>query len=827
MDLLYDFRHAVRLLRKSPGFLIVAVLTLSLGIGANTAIFSVARAVFLRSVQFPNPDRLMFLSRGYPGFPEGGGNFTNPAYRDMLQQTTSFESIAAFQEFGALALTDGSEPVRMTINYVTPNYFTMLGAKTAIGRTFRAEEDRPGDADLVVVISHAFWERQFGGARDIVGRTIHLNQQALMVVGVTEESFRDAPGEIDNGQAIDAWIPLGAAYRLTGYSRIDDRNGALLWGLGLMKRGVTERAAQADLDGLAKRLAQMYPGSDAGYTLVANPLKDRLVGMFYRPVWLLIGGSAFILLIGCANVANLLLARLSGRHRELAVRSALGASAGRLARQMLAENFVIVAMAALLGSLVAVWGVSALRTWGSVNLPSVIELGVDRWVLAGSLAASALTLALFGLAPALAGSRTDIRDALNQGGRQGSSMGRSKAAKLLIVSEVSLALMLLVGAGLLMRSFQRMVSVDYGFDVKNLLTLRLDLASDRYSDADARVRFAKQLLERLSGTGGIKSANVWGPGMPGRETWVIEGVAEGRNVDDPRNIVMSARHSVNPGALASMGIPLRRGRDFTWDDDASRPLVAIISESTAKAWWPGEDPIGKRFLPTNGQKLITVIGLTTDVHLQQRFEMSDAAIGIPPNGLGPQRDVYIPYAQRPNRALVITARYQGDAASIAHEVRSAVQSLDATIPLYEVATLEERLESQDQASLAVTFVTGAYALLALFLASLGLFGVLAHAVSRRTQELGIRMALGALPKDVLVMVMREGVGLTLAGIVVGGVGAALLTRVMSSLLFGVSPTDPAVYLAVSVALLGVAAAACFLPARRATKVDPMVALRAE
>ncbi|HEX8799224.1 MAG TPA: FtsX-like permease family protein, partial [Terriglobales bacterium] len=535
----------------------------------------------------------------------------------------------------------------------------------------------------------------------------------------------------------------------------------------------------------------------------------------------------FILLIGCANVANLLLTRLVARQRELAVRGALGASSRRLARQMLAENCMLGVMAMVLGVAIAMAGIQGLRIWGHTYLPSMIHLSLDRWVLAGSVLASTFTLLLFGLGPALTGSRVDLRDALSQSGRQGVSLRRRRAAKMLIVCEVGLALVLLVGAGLLVKSFYRLTTIDLGFNTKDLLTLRIDLNADRYTP-EVRTQFATELSEKLQALPGVKSATIWGPGMPGRATWVVNAIPEGRQPDDPRSIVMSSRHSVNPGALANMGIPLLRGRDVTWHDDLNAPLVAIVSESSARTMWPGEDPLGKRFMPIGkDQKFVTVIGVAADARLRQRLEMSDAAIGIPPGGLGPQLDVYLPYAQRANRAMVVAVRVRGDAGAITNAIRSVVLGMDPTLPVYDVALLDDRLAAQDGASRALTAVTGGYALLALFLASLGLFGVLAHAVSRRTQEMGIRMALGAKRGELLLMVLREGATLTLAGLIFGLVGAMLLTRVMSSLLFGVSATDPFVYVGISALLLTVALAACYLPARRATKVDPMVALRYE
>ena len=393
------------------------------------------------------------------------------------------------------------------------------------------------------------------------------------------------------------------------------------------------------------------------------------------------------------------------------------------------------------------------------------------------------------------------------------------------MSEVCLSLILLVRTGLLLKSFRRLTSINLGFNTDKLLTLRLDLNSNKYDLEETRSQFTKTLREKLDGLPGVASTTIWGPGMPGRETWVINAVPEGRDPNDPRDVIMSTRHSVNPGALANMAIPLLRGRDFAEQDNSRAPLVAIVSESTAKALWPGGDPLGKRFLPIGRKDWITVIGVASDVRLRQRLEMSDAAIGIAPGGLGPQLDVYLPYPQRPNRAVVLAVRVKGDATNVTNAIRSSILSLDSTLPAYDVALLQDRLAAQDDASKALTTVTASYALLALFLAALGLFGVLAHSVSRRTQELGVRMALGALPGDLLLMVLNEGVRLTTLGIAAGLLGAALLTRAMASLLFGVSTMDPEVYLTISVLLLIVAMSACYLPARRAMGLNPIVALR--
>ena len=571
----------------------------------------------------------------------------------------------------------------------------------------------------------------------------------------------------------------------------------------------------------------MYPDTDRGFGMVARPLQDVLVGEFYAPVWLLLAGSACILLIGCANVANLLLSRLIKRQKEFAVRSALGASPGLLVRQLLVENFLLTIAAAALGLLIAVWGVHALGAWAALNLPDFVHFRVDGWILAGSVVLSICTGLLFGMGPAVLSSRVDLREALNRGGRQGGDLGRRTGAPILVVAEVGLALVLLVGAGLLLKSFHRFTSIELGFHTHDLLTLRMDLRADRYAQPQARILFAQNLVHNLESLPGVESVTLWGPSMLGQATWVINSLTEDADPSDPRNIGMANRHSVNPRALANLGIPLLRGRDFTWHDAADTPRVAIVSESFVKTFWPGQDALGKRFRSSTNMDWITVIGVAANARHSQRFVLSDAANGIPPAALGPQLDVYLPYPQRANQALVVALRTKGDTVAMTGALRKALLAMDPALPTYDIALLDDRLAGQENASRSLTVLASIYALLALFLAAFGLFGVLAQAVSRRTNEIGIRMALGAHPRTILAMVLREGMRLTLAGITVGMAGAFFLTRVISSLLFGVSSGDPMVYLAIAMLLLAVAAAACWIPARRATRVDPMVALRCE
>lgn len=823
-----DLAYASRILLKSPRFTIAVVLTLAIGIASNTIIFSVAQSVFIRQMPYPDAGRLVYVSQVYPGYPVGGGQFSYPTFRDILLQNKSFDSLGAYQVTGPLALTDHGEAVRVAMTYCTPNYFTLLGVRTALGRVIQEKEDWVGGAEPVVVLSYSFWQRQFSGAPDIVGKTIHLNERPFTVIGVTARDFRDSLYEQEFGEEGNAWIPLGLAYTMTGYANPVDRRQGILWGIGRLKPGVNIADARADVEAMGKRLELTYPEEFRGFGLMARSLKDQLLGEFYSPVWILTAASVFLLLIGCANVGNLLLARLLSRQRELAVRAALGASAGRIARQLLSENMLLLFMAGVVGALLAVWGMGGLRSWGALHLPTVIQFEANRYALMAAIVISMVTGVLFGLAPALIGSKVELRDALNQGARQGQSLARRKSQKILVVAEVALALVLLAAAGLMLESFRKLASTDLGYKTKNLLTLRLDLRSAKYTDPEARGRFARTLVDALQRLPGVESVTLWGPSMLGHATWVYIGYPEGRSIDDPDARLMMGRHSVNPGALANLGIPLLAGREMRWQDSQEVPAVAVISESVAKKLWPGQNALGKRMQSATGNApWVTVVGIARDAHHAIRMDLNDAAAGARPSGLGPQYDVYFPYLQRPNQGMTAAVRTATDVQSISKELRDAVLALDPTLPVYDLALLDERLAQQVAPVRTIAVLSGAYALLALFLAAFGLFAVLAHDVSQRTREIGIRMALGAAPGGVLLLILREGLLMTLFGLVAGVCGSLLIARTMQSLLFGVSSTEPFVFGSIAALLGAVAVIACWIPARRAMRLNPLDALRQE
>jgi predicted permease len=824
-----DCWYAVRRLAKSPFFALFVVLTLSVGIAANTVMFSIADAVLFRSLPYPDADRLIWISHGVPGYPGGGATFSYPVYHDMVEQNTTFDTMAAYQGWGSLVLTGRAEPVRVVVNCVTPSYLTLLGARTEVGRLMRPEEDRVGSGDAVVVLSHSFWQRQFGGDPAIVGTNIHLNDKPFFVLGVTAADFRDSPNEQEHYEEVDGWIPLGLSNEMTGVANAADRGGTAIYTLGRLKPGVTLAHAREDLATINQRLTTTYPQTDVGFTLVARPLKDYLLGTLFSPTRILLVASFCLLLIGCANVANLLFARLLGRRRELAVRSALGASAHRLAGHLLIENAVLTALAGVVGFALADWGMSVFRAWAPMHLPPVVHIQARTWMLLASVGVSLVTGLCFGVAPALFSSRVNLEETLRQGGRQGQGLARRRGQKLLVVAEVSLALVVLVAAGMVVESFRRLASTPLGFESSNLLTLRVALPVAHYADDAARARFSRQLEEKLHGLPEVTSATLWGPSMLGRARNAYIAFPEGASADDPNARLLMDRFSVNPGALANLGIPLLRGRDITWQDRADTPAVAIISEGVANKLWPGQDPIGKRMRSATGfTPWVTVVGLARDSRQAQRFDLTEVTTGIaPPSGIGPQYDAYFSYLQRPSQVVTVALRVTSDVSTVSRELKTAVLSLDPQLPVFDLAMLDDRLAAQLAPVRLIAVLSSAYAGVALFLAAFGLFAVLAHDVGQRVHEMGLRMALGAQRRDVVGLVLREGIALTAAGLVLGVWLGDEVSKTIKDFLFDVNPSDPAIYAAIAAILTVVALLACWIPARRATRVDPIEILRGE
>jgi putative ABC transport system permease protein len=815
-----DVVQGLRSFARSPGFTLAALLTLAVGIGGTTAVFSAAEAIFLRPLPYPESDRLVFLSSSFPGNTNGSDNFSIPDFLDLQRASVSYDKTAAFYDWVGVALTGEGEPMRLTTNFVSADYFEIFGARAESGRLFTPEENPLPRAEPLAVISHACWQRVFGGDPSIVGRAVSLNETPVTIVGVMSRDFRDL--EETWRPQIDLWLPLAASDQLLRQEAMTGRERRLFWGVGRLRDGVTASAALEEATAISDGLAAAYPDTNAGYALHVLPLRDHFVGGLYSPVALLVAGAGVLLLICCVNVANLLLVRVGARRRELAVRAALGASRGRITRHLLVECAMLSAGGGLLGLLLSLWAVDLLATWDAIDLPPFLTIEANATVLLTSIAVTTATALLFGALPGLEGSRVDLRESLNHGARQTAGRRASYSRRALTVVEISLAVVLLAGAGLTARSFQLLVDTDLGFSTESLVTGRVDLRAERYAENDAMARFGRRIVEAARAIPGVRDAVVWGPGDLGGATWVMSVAPEGREIRGEEDIAMAHTHRTNPGALADLGIGLLRGRDMSWDDTAETPRVAVVSQSLADAFWPGEEAVGKRFWWQGRNEHVEVVGVAADAKHRVRFHPDAGALAF-----RPQLDVYMPVSQSPVRAVVLAVRTETGTAAAEPAMREALRHVDPDLALYDVRPVAERLRAQEGPSRAIATLMTAYAAAALLLAALGVYGVLSESVGQRTRELGIRMALGASRARILSLVLAQGVALVAAGIAVG-LGAALaITRLLSSVLFGVSAADPAIYASIVATLAVVALVACYIPARRATRVDPMTALRSD
>ena len=809
-QLIQDLRYAVRGLIKRPGFTFIAVMTLALGIGANSAIFSVVNGVLLRSLPLPDSQSLYAINRGAAIFNRYDAPLSYPQYEDVVQQTRSFQSIGAWVDSDA-NLSDSGRPERVMLRIVLPSLLPTLGVDTVRGRNFLPEETTKG-RDRVALITYGLWQRRFGGADDAVGKSVYLDNTEYQIVGILPRDFQfEAP--------VDLWVPL-----TTSDPEINVRNSHFLRVIGRLRPGVSEKAVAADLDAVAKyetdNFPDMFPAS-TGFAFRARPYLDSIVGDIRLPLYILLAAVGFVLLIACTNVANLLLAKAAPRQREIAIRSALGARSFHLLRQLLTESILLALIAGVIGVLLAAWGTSALVALSPDSLPRAREIGFDWRVVAFTGAIALTTGIIFGLVPALWGPRVELTDALKEGAR-GSTVGGGGLRKSLVVVEVALSVMLLVGAGLMLRSFSLLRSVNPGFRTDHALTLRVSLPVPEGritpADEDRFVSFFDRTLARLSELPGVTAAGATNMiPLDGNGTdRLIE--IEGYEPRDQSDMPDAQNRQATPGWFAAMGIPLVRGRFIERSDDEKAPRVLLVNEAFVKTYFPTSDPIGKRIRLgklTTDFPWGTIVGVVGDV---RGFALEEP----------PLPTMYWPVAQvRATPSLAIVVRTENDPAALAPAVRDAIGEIDKTQPIYEMQTLEQLVaKSLDQRRFTLTLML-LFGVIALVLSSIGIYGVMAFAVAQRTQEIGIRMALGASAIDVLKMVVGSGMLLALIGVAVGLIGAFALTRLMASLLFGVSPTDLVTFGLVTAVLLMVALLACYIPARRATKVDPLVALRYE
>jgi putative ABC transport system permease protein len=797
-----DLRYAFRQLIKSPGFAAVTILTLALGIGACTAIFSVVNAVLLRPLDYPDPARLVIIRETQlPEFPEF--SVSPPNYLDWEKQTKSYEHLAAYSG-SRVNLTGEGEPQQLVGIKATAHYFDVYGIKPALGRTFLPEEDAPGK-NHVVVLSYPFWQRVFGGASDVVGRPIQLNGESYTVVGVAPRGFGLA-------SKVDAWMPMAFEPKETAN---DNRGAHYLNVAGRLRAGVTVAQAEAELKVLAAQLATQYPDSNKGWGILMMPLQDYTVRDVRTVLYTLLGAVGCVLLIACANIANLLLARATARHREISIRAALGASRARLVRQLLTESVLLALCGGLAGMLLARWGLDALLALAPANLPRVSDIHLDGGVLVFSLALSVLTGLVFGIAPAWLAARADVNEALKQGSRgstEGGARGRLRSA--LVVIEVTLALMLLGGAGLLARSFMQLARVDPGFIPENATVLRLSLPQKKYALPEQQTAFANSLLERMKNLPGVQAAGLT-HSMPLVGDYVLGFNIEGRPAIAPSDLPSTNYYAVTPEYFRAMGIRLVRGRVFTAQDDAKAPRVAIINETMARQHFPNEDPIGKRINITNGPDTWReIVGIVGDI---KQYGVDKAT----------SSQSYEPFAQVPFSSLNVVIRTSGPPAALLSSIRPTVYAVDKDQPIGAIRPLEEIMaDSIARQRFAMTLLT-VFSLVALVIAAVGIYGVMAYSVVQRTGEFGIRMALGAQQSDVLRLVLTQGGKLVGLGLIIGLAATLAASHAMGSMLFNTSAQDPLTLTSITLLLGGVALVACLLPATRATKVNPIEALRVE
>jgi putative ABC transport system permease protein len=801
-----DLRYGLRMLFRNRLFTVVAVIALGLGIGANTAIFSVVNAVLLRPLPYEDSDKLVFVSEINQQL--GEFSIAYPNFLDWHEQNQSFEHLAVHRR-QSYTVTGGSEPVRVNGRQVSVDFFAVLRVKPILGNTFSTEDDKPG-ASPVAILSYGLWQRLFAGQADILGQTVILNAKPHVIIGVMPKGF-SFPRDVE------IWTPVGQQAALPGWMARANHPG--IFGIARLKQGVTLEQARADMTAISERIEQLYPNDVAGDRVSLQPYLERLTKDIKPSLLVLFGAVGFLLLIACANVANLQLARGGARQKEMAVRSALGASRLRIIRQLLTESAVLALLGGGLGLMLAWWGVELLISISPGDTPRLAEINLDARVFAFSLLLSILTGMVFGLAPALQASKTDLNETLKESLRGSSTgPGSQRFRNPLIIAEVAISLLLLVGSGLMIKSFVRLQEVNPGFNPDNLITFELSLPRAQYPDDQQMVNFYKEIGQRIKALPGVEQASL-ASGLPlgnnGNQTaFVIEGEA----LPDPDKVPASEVVIVTPNHFRTLGMRLLQGRDFDERDTRDSPYVTVIDETFARRYWPDGDAVGKQIRfggAGRDSRLAVVAGVVERVRMEGVDTDNDRV------------QSYFVFTQLTWNSMSVVARTSVDPISLANACRSEVQSVDKNQPVYNLRTMDQ-IWTESIASRRLTmFLLSAFAFVALLLATVGIYGVISYSVTQRTKEIGIRLALGAETGDVLKLILKQGLLLVLTGIALGLTAALVLTRWLEKLLFGVSPTDTLTFVAVSLILAVVGLAACLVPARRAARVDPMVALRYE
>jgi predicted permease len=810
---LQDIRYALRQLRRSPGFTIVAILTLALGLGANSAIFSVIDAVLLRPLPYHAPSRLVAVKPTEPGRRDDIG-VSYPTFLDWRSRNDVFDGLSVFRQ-DDFTLTGRGEAAHLTGAVVSASLFSVLGIPPAMGRNFILDEDKPSGTGLPIIVSHSLWQNRFGSDPKIVGQTLTLDGQTFAVVGVMPAGFQfpvqRTPVEFWTTIALDSQ-PVNGSPPMTA-----QRGAAYLDVIARLKPQVTLQTAHTEMAGIQTGLNRQYPENrPKGISLVLEA--DAVVGDMRLGLYILLGAVGLVLLIACANLSNLLLARATTRSKEISVRTALGATRWMIVRQLLAESVLLATVGAIAGLALAAWGIKFLTALAPADLPRITESGLNLQVLIFTALVALFTGILFGLVPALQAAKPELATSLKEGGRSGTeTLGRSRLRSVLIVAETALAIVLLVGAGLLLRSLVGLGRVDPGFAKDHVITFGLDLPG-RYGHPE-RVAFYRSLLEQIRATPGVRSASAAFPLPMSADDVNTSFDVEGRPMRQSERPVTTL-HIIDRDYFHTLGVPLLSGREFTPQDDAKGATpVVIISQRLAKQVFPGEDAVGRRIKPgissgDSGEPMRVIVGVVGDV--------KGEGVGAPAI-----LESYVPYAQLSFAPMSVLVRTQVPPGSMVPTLTGEVQSLDRTLPLLHVKTMDEYVDDSIVGTRFEAFLLGAFGILAFLLTAVGLYGVISYTVAQRTREMGIRLALGADRNAILAMVVKNGTLLAGAGVVIGLAAAFLLTRLMASLLFGVGPKDPITFFCVPVVLIMVAILASYIPARRAAKVDPMVALRYE
>jgi putative ABC transport system permease protein len=804
-NLWQDLRYGARMLLKKPGFTLIAITSLALGIGANTTIFSVVNTLLLKSLPYPDPDRIVLVWGVIPGG-NGRSQVSATDVADWRQQNSVFEEVTSYGNWSATLLEDG-EPERINGIQVGDGFFEAMRGKPLLGRVFLPEEQIDGK-DFVIVLSHGLWQRRFGGDPNVIGRKINLGGRPFTIVGVMPADFQSLPASLV--------APRGEFYRPVAENYDEaERDSRHLRAIARLKPGVTLPQAQAEMNVIARRLEEQHPSSNTDYGVRLATLPEDTIGALRETLWLLLGAVIFVLLIACANVSNLLLARSVARQKELAIRIALGAGRLRLVRQLLTESAMLALAGGAVGTLLALWSMGFMESLGPQVTPLMGGVKLDAYVLGFTVIVSLLTGVVFGLAPALYVSRPDLNETLKEGGRSdGSGTSRSRMRDALVVSEVAMALMLLICSGLMIKSMLRLREVNPGFNPESLLTMNVALPLAKYPSPQQRVEFHNRLTERLAVLPGISAAGFtsvlpFSANFDGRAL-VVEGQPKPAGSEISVDLYI-----VTPDYLRTMETPLLTGRTFGVQDTEGAPEVALINATMARGLWPDDEPLGKRIKfpgsERNPQPWRTIVGVVTDV--------SHALDRKPP------MQMYLPDAQYPASFMTLVVRSAAEPVRLAPAVRNEIFALDKDQAAFALATMEQLLGDSISVRRFSMLLLLNFAAVALALAAVGIYGVISYSVTQRTHEIGIRCALGAQRKDVLKLVVGQGLKLVLLGLGLGLAGSFAFTRLMSSFLFEVSATDPATFVEVALVLIATALVACYLPARRATRVDPLVALR--